>query len=88
MAGDVTRPPGFADGPTNNNNNSTLPVSGGALFSSPEGLTLVSSGLLLVADRGNGRLRLVDLNAGMVSTVIGPGEAARKENSALGGMVR
>lgn len=44
-----------------------------ARFSSPEGLLLLPSRILLIADRGNNRVRMLYLSTGIVSTLVGPG---------------
>jgi hypothetical protein len=56
--------PGFSDGPLDE-----------ATFREPQGLTL-SGEMLIVADRGNHAIRMVDLEAGQVATMAGTGELA------------
>ncbi len=47
----------------------------GARLSSPEGLAVTSRGVLLVADRGNHRVRRIDLRTGRITTLAGSGLA-------------
>ena len=56
--------PGFEDGPFD-----------AAAFDEPQGLAL-SGDMLIVADRGNHAVRMVDLEAGQVATMAGTGELA------------
>lgn len=56
--------PGFEDGPFD-----------GAAFREPQGLAL-SGDMLIVADRGNHAVRMIDLAAGQVATMVGTGEMA------------
>ncbi|HUP18915.1 MAG TPA: hypothetical protein VM778_03055, partial [Gemmatimonadota bacterium] len=57
--------PGFEDGPL-----------GEAAFREPQGLAF-SGDMVIVADRGNHAIRVVDLAAGRVATMAGTGEPAR-----------
>lgn len=61
---------GFADGPT-----------GSALFFNPHGITLDAGGAIVVADRGNHRLRRI--LGGTVSTVAGSGTSGGQDGPAL-----
>lgn len=54
--------PGFADGSFS-----------GAAFNEPRGLAL-SGDMIIIADRGNHAIRMVDLTAGVVGTMAGTGE--------------
>ena len=47
----------------------------GARLSSPEGLALAGRAALIVADRGNHRVRRIDLHTGRITTLAGSGRA-------------
>jgi len=62
---------GFRDGPL-----------ASAAFNRPGGLVMLPDGNLVVADQDNGRLRLVDLRQGRVSTLAGDGTEGSKDGKA------
>ena len=47
--------------------------SGDARFNSPHGLTVSKNGTVLIADRGNGKIRMLDLETGAVSSLVTTG---------------
>src|SRR5207302_1615250 len=47
--------------------------SGGAQFSNPSGLVVDNAGNLYIADSGNNRIRRVNLNTGIITTIAGTG---------------
>ncbi|MBO6494953.1 MAG: hypothetical protein JJ978_05260 [Roseivirga sp.] len=59
---------GFNDGPIEQ-----------AQFSNPTGVVVDSEGIIYVADKGNHRIRRIDTNDGVVSTIAGDGSAAIKD---------
>jgi sugar lactone lactonase YvrE len=66
---------GFADG-----------AAGTAQFSWPVGLAWAPSGLLLVADSGNARVRAIQPASGDTSTYAGSGESADRDGPGIGCM--
>ena len=54
-----------------------------AQLSNPTGLALDTNGNLFISDSGNERVRKVDLNTGIITTVLGTGEAGFSEAGKL-----